>query len=86
MAYYIGIDLGGTNISAGLVSDRGEIVLQKAVPTQKGRENIEIVLDMAHLAQALADESGLGNEIVSIGIGAPGTTNNDQGTIVYATT
>ena len=29
---YIGIDLGGTNIAAGLVSDEGKILLKDSVP------------------------------------------------------
>jgi len=30
---YIGIDLGGTNIAAGIVREDGKIVVQSSVPT-----------------------------------------------------
>ena len=31
--YYLGVDLGGTNIKAALVSENGEIVKEAATPT-----------------------------------------------------
>lgn len=30
---YIGIDLGGTNIAVGLVSEEGKIIIQDSCPT-----------------------------------------------------
>ena len=32
--YYLGIDLGGTNIAVGLVSETGQILARKSVPTR----------------------------------------------------
>lgn len=32
--YYLGVDLGGTNIKAALVSENGEIVREAATPHQ----------------------------------------------------
>ena len=40
---YIGIDLGGTNIAAGLVSEDGKILKQASTPTMNERDAIEIV-------------------------------------------
>ena len=31
--YYIGVDLGGTNIAAGIVNEAGEILFRKSVKT-----------------------------------------------------
>ena len=36
--YYIGIDLGGTNIAAGLVDENGKILSKGSVPTIKERD------------------------------------------------
>ena len=47
--YRIGIDLGGTNIAAGLVNDSFELVLKKSVPTGAQRPGEEIVADIAAL-------------------------------------
>ena len=34
--YYIGVDLGGTNIAAGIVNQDGAIVHKDSVPTGEG--------------------------------------------------
>ena len=36
--YYLGVDLGGTNISAGLVDEKGKIYGRETTPTMNGRE------------------------------------------------
>lgn len=37
MKYFVGIDLGGTNIKAGIVNEFGEILNKKSVKTAAGR-------------------------------------------------
>ena len=69
---YIGIDLGGTNIAVGLVSEDGKIIRQASTPTLNEREAIEIVKDMAMLIEKLAKEEGIAvSDIKSVGIGSP---------------
>lgn len=46
---YIGIDLGGTNIAAGVVDETGRIIYKSSVPTLAQRPVEEIVEDMANL-------------------------------------
>lgn len=83
---YIGIDLGGTNIAAGIVSDDGKILLQDSVPTLRERDAHEIVKDMAELAKKLIAESGADmSEIKGVGIGIPGTVDYKTGTVVHLT-
>ena len=41
--YYLGVDLGGTNIKAALVSENGEIVREAATPTNLPRTAQESV-------------------------------------------
>lgn len=79
---YIGIDLGGTNIAAGLVNDNCEIIKKKSISTEAGRPVEEIIKDMAALAKELAAETT--EEVKWVGIGAPGTVDNKNGIIVYA--
>ncbi len=82
---YIGIDLGGTNIAAGLVNENCEILAKKSVPTNVNRPVDEIIADMAALARSLAEEANLSaDEIQWVGIGAPGTIDSKNGVIVYA--
>lgn len=82
---YIGIDLGGTNIAAGLVDEYGNIISKGSVPTKREREYPEIIKDMAELVIKLIAESGLRTEdFRSIGVGSPGISNCETGEIVYA--
>lgn len=82
---YIGIDLGGTNIAAGIVNDDGKILVKGSVPTLRERGWTEITRDMAALSEKLAKECGCDiNDIKAVGIGTPGTVDNERGMVVYA--
>ncbi|MBR2335789.1 MAG: ROK family glucokinase [Clostridia bacterium] len=82
---YIGIDLGGTNIAAGIVDENGNIICKGSVPTLRERGNDAIVADMANLAIKLVKEAGLEiSDIKSVGIGCPGTIDNDNGVVVFS--
>ena len=85
MKYYIGIDLGGTNIAAGVVSSDFKILSKVSVPTARPRPCREICADMAAVALKAVEEAGLSvDDIESVGIGAPGTVNSETGTIEYS--
>lgn len=72
--YKIGIDLGGTNIAAGIVDENYKIIQKASVPTNLPRSAEEIVADMAELSQRLCESAGVSfkDEIESIGVGSPG--------------
>ncbi len=83
--YRIGIDLGGTNIAAGLVDESFRIVFKDSTPTLVGRPNEEIVKDIGLLCKRVCDAAGIKMaDIVSVGIASPGVVDNDAGEIVYA--
>ena len=85
MRYYVGIDLGGTNIAAGLVGEDGTLLKQLSIPTNSGRSAREIVKDMADLAKEVADLGGISwDQIKAVGVGVPGTANRDTGIVEYA--
>lgn len=85
MKYYIGVDLGGTNIAAGLVNDEYKIVDVKKTKTLKERSAVEIEDDIASLVELLiADNDLTKNDIEWVGIGSPGTVNTDTGVVEYA--
>lgn len=82
---YIGIDLGGTNIAAGLVTKDGRIVCTKSTPTEKERPLSEIVADMARLAEEVAADGGVTlHDVEAVGIGSPGTIDKKNGVVVYS--
>ena len=45
--YYIGVDLGGTNIAVGVVDSNLKIVKRGSVPTNPNRDPSLIIKDMA---------------------------------------
>lgn len=83
--YRIGIDLGGTNIACGLVSDEMKIIEKVSVPTGAGRDPALIVDDMAAACRSLIEKAGVGiGEIAAVGIASPGIANHDDGVVEYA--
>ncbi len=80
--YRIGIDLGGTNIAAGILKDK-EIIKTMSVPTNAGRPVPEIVADMAMLCTKLIEGTGV-DVVDSIGIGSPGVVDFKNGIIKNA--
>ena len=83
--YYIGIDLGGTNIAVGLVDEAGKILHSDSVPTLKERHWSEIIRDMANLAlKVLADSGHTLDEVKAVGIGCPGSIDKANGMVVYS--
>ena len=83
--YTIGIDLGGTNIKAGLCDEALNIIDKDSVPTLASRSGEEIVADMAALAKKLIDRNDLTlDDVKYIGIATPGTANNKLGMVEYA--
>lgn len=82
--YYLGIDLGGTNISAGVVDETGKIYTSASTPTMNGRDYHEIIKDMANLGIKVVEQQGLTMEdIESVGIGLPGMIDKKKGRFVY---
>lgn len=82
--YYIGIDLGGTNIAAGIVDNQFRIVKKGSTPTMPERSAEEIVKDMASLCLQLLREADLtAKDIAYIGIATPGVANRDDGVVEY---
>lgn len=83
--YYIGIDLGGTNIAIGIVDKDLKIVKKASVKTMAKRHPDLIVQDMAALSKRLMDEMNLtAADIAYVGISTPGSANNDTGVVEYA--
>lgn len=85
MKYYIGVDLGGTNIVAGVVDESYKILAKASTKTNCPRPAEEIVADMAKVALEAVKKADLTmDEIEWIGIGAPGIANSASGVIEYA--
>lgn len=85
MKYYIGIDLGGTNIVAGVVDENYQILTKASVKTNLPRPEQKIAADMAAVARQAAEEAGLSlDQIEWVGVGTPGIANSATGIIEYS--
>ncbi len=85
MKYYVGIDVGGTNISTGVVDENYNIVGRGKLKTQIGRTYEEILADIIETVKlAIADAKLEDEDIRWIGIGCPGTCNADTGVVEYS--
>ncbi len=85
MKYYIGIDLGGTNIKAGVVNENYEIIAKSTTKTNCPRAAELIADDMAKVSIEACQNAGISiDQIEWVGIGTPGIANNIDGTIPYS--
>lgn len=83
--YKVGIDLGGTNIKAGIVDEEYHILKQASVPTLTERTHQEIIKDMAMLVKELMEQINITEaEVEGIGIGSPGMIAAKEGEVVYS--
>lgn len=83
--YRIGVDLGGTNIVAGVVDEYYKIVAKAKRKTACPRPAGEILEDIAACVREAVETAGISFEQVrSIGIGTPGSVNKRLGIIEYA--
>ena len=67
----IGIDVGGTNIAAGLVDDLGKLVYKTSCPTVKTFGSEKVVCDIINLIKEIK-EKNRDSDINFIGMGIPG--------------
>lgn len=83
--YRIGIDLGGTNIVAGVVDRNYNIIAKAKRKPRVPRPADEIIRDMAQASLEAVESAGLSiDDIELVGVGSPGTCNPDTGIIEYA--
>lgn len=83
---YIGIDVGGTTIKAGIVDEKGTILHKNSCPTGVERGHEAVIRDMAQLALRVLGESGHTlEEIHSVGVGIPGMQDPRTGRVPFCT-
>ncbi len=81
----IGIDIGGTFLKAGVVTEDGNILATAARPTGFPRPVEDIIKDIAGAATDAVAKAGLTLDDVSfVGCGCPGTVNQQTRLIEYA--
>ena len=81
---YIGIDIGGTNLKAGLVNDEGSILAMEKRKIAEVSDQKALVEALVALTQSLTERGGLTPEqIRSVGVGVPGAVEIHSGAVLY---
>lgn len=81
----VGIDLGGTNIVAGVVDDHYTILATAKRKTNLPRPADDIISDMAAVAKEAVEKANMTmQEVRYIGVGCPGTCNQETGIVEYS--
>ncbi len=80
----IGVDLGGTNIAVGVVSESGAILAETSVKTLPQRPYKEVIRDMGNCVLRAINQAGVSQEdVVSIGVGVPGIADQNTGRVIF---
>lgn len=80
---YLGIDLGGTNVAVGIVSEEGEIIARGHRPCPRGNEPVAAAIVAA--CREAVESAGLQmQDICGAGLGSPGTVDSKRGMVVSA--
>ncbi len=82
--FVVGVDLGGTKISAALSDLNGKVVSKITVPTNANEGEIPVLNRIIEsIEKVIKDGSATYKEIKGIGIGSPGPLDAEKGTIIY---
>ncbi|PKM55668.1 MAG: ROK family protein [Firmicutes bacterium HGW-Firmicutes-5] len=85
MKYYLGLDLGGTNMAAGVVNEKFELLSRAERLTNVSRDTEEIIADMYEVSVEAVDKAGLSmQQMSSWGIGMPSYVNPKNHLLVRA--
>jgi glucokinase len=81
--FFVGIDLGGTNLKAGAVDDSGRPLSWLSVPTEPEKGPEDAARRMGELVLHVIDEAGLKpSEVARVGLGSPGTMDIPAGMLI----
>ncbi len=81
--FYVGIDLGGTNIKIGVVDDLGRTLVRHSLPTQSERGPEDAACRMGRAVLDMLAELGLApHQVARAGLGSPGTMDIPAGLLL----
>lgn len=82
---YIGIDIGATNLKAGLVDEAGQILATQKMKVAQIESPDDLARHLAGMTEDLARTVGIStDEIFSIGVGVPGVVEIRSGLLQYS--
>jgi glucokinase len=86
-SYSIGIDIGGTKVSIGIVDRDGQVVDSINIKTDTNSTCKENIKHICMRVKKLLDENDISllNQIIAVGIGVPGTVDVKNGVVIFCT-
>ncbi len=81
----VGIDVGGTSVKGATIRDNGEVLDRFSMPMDKTLAPEVAIGEICRLVNQTLEEHKYPDKIVGIGIGIPGTFNNDTGVVTHCT-
>ena len=83
--YFVGVDLGGTKILAGVFNAKLELKGTTKLSTKADRGVDEVIDRIARCVKEVVDECDLNiSQVRGIGIGAPGAVDTEAGRVIFA--
>lgn len=81
---YVGVDIGGTNLKAGLVDESGVLLATQKMKVASIADDEGLAWTVASLVQELARTVNIPvSDVASVGVGVPGTVEIRSGSINY---
>eukprot|EP01134_Creolimax_fragrantissima_P005857 CFRG5857T1 len=78
MSLYVGVDLGGTNAKAGVVTTEGELLIRKDIPiSDKSADHVADLLAKC-VNDALSSINKSLSDVYCIGVGSPGSIKDNH--------
>ena len=85
MNYYLGLDVGGTNLAAGIVDEDYKVIEKAILPAGAGRSIAEITKDMIRVCEMAAEKVNRKlTDFPVLGIGMPSYVNPATQLLVHA--
>lgn len=85
MGYSLGIDIGGTNIAAGVVDENYNIIAKSKVKTNSDRGYEAVLKDIVLSGELAVREAKMSlKDMDWVGMGCPGTCNPESGLVEYS--
>ena len=79
MSYFVGVDIGGTNVEMGILNELGEILIKKSIKTDSKKGAEDTFGRIWTAINSLITELGITkDDIKSIGMGIPGPVLNNS--------
>ena len=80
---FVGVDVGGTNVKAGVVTDSGESLSRVSLPTEAGRGPEVGLANISRAVESAVEQSKLTlDDIRAIGLATPGTMDIPAGLLL----